>query len=92
MLVCGWISSQATGHRVAVAKTSGNVAPTPFRAPFPVLPSETAINLRALVDRSIVVRWLVGVEPHMTCWPRTHARTHARTIRAEHSYLRPLVL
>ena len=58
--LCLW-QRQATGFRVAVARTSGNVAPAPFRAPFPVLPDEKAINLRVLVDRSIVVRC------HMTC-------------------------
>jgi sucrose-6-phosphate hydrolase SacC (GH32 family) len=43
-----------TGYRVAVARTSGNVAPTPWRNPFPVLPEEKTVSLRALVDRSIV--------------------------------------
>ena len=44
---------QATGFRTVIARTVGNVAPTPFRGQFPLLPGEKTLALRALVDRSI---------------------------------------
>lgn len=44
---------QATGFRTVIARTVGNVAPTPFRGQFPLLPGEKTLTLHALVDRSI---------------------------------------
>ena len=51
---------QATGFRTVIARTVGNVAPTPFRGQFPLLPGETELPLRLMTDLGSIEMFAAG--------------------------------